>query len=120
MPQQLHLDLTVGSVAALDAHSFTLFRTETTRSSDTAEALLRRLGIADPAAAAFVRANPGARDALLSRPGRTVTAEATQENQLQKLSAPAGASQRAAQDGTQAPKPARDPAAEPSPLATIQ
>jgi Putative bacterial sensory transduction regulator len=41
-------------------------------------------------------------------------------DELQKLSAPAGASQRAAQDGTQAPKPARDPAAEPNPLATIQ
>lgn len=74
-------------VEALDTHSFTLFRNETTRSSDTAEALLRRLGIADPAAAAFVRANSEARTALLSRPGRTVTAEATQENTLQKLSA---------------------------------
>ncbi|MDL9999667.1 M23 family metallopeptidase [Variovorax sp. J22P240] len=74
-------------VEALDTHSFTLFRNETTRSSDTAEALLRRLGIADPAAAGFVRANPEARAALLSRPGRTVTAEATQENTLQKLSA---------------------------------
>ncbi|MDM0077326.1 M23 family metallopeptidase [Variovorax sp. J2P1-59] len=74
-------------VEALDTHSFTLFRNETTRSSDTAEALLRRLGIADPAAAAFVRGNPEARTALLSRPGRTVSAEATQENTLQKLSA---------------------------------
>ncbi|MGJ7508168.1 peptidoglycan DD-metalloendopeptidase family protein [Variovorax sp. GT1P44] len=74
-------------VEALDTHTFTLFRNETTRSSDTAEALLQRLGIADPAAAAFVRGNPEARNALLSRPGRTVTAEATQENTLQKLSA---------------------------------
>jgi murein DD-endopeptidase MepM/ murein hydrolase activator NlpD len=74
-------------VEALDTHSFTLFRSETTRSSDTAEALLQRLGIGDPVAAAFVRANPEARNALLSRPGRTVTAEATQENTLQKLSA---------------------------------
>jgi murein DD-endopeptidase MepM/ murein hydrolase activator NlpD len=72
---------------ALDNHSFTLFRTEITRSSDTAEALLQRLGIADTSAAAFVRANPEARTALLSRAGRTVTAEATQENALQKLSA---------------------------------
>ncbi|VTU30030.1 Glycyl-glycine endopeptidase ALE-1 precursor [Variovorax sp. SRS16] len=72
---------------ALDNHNFTLFRTESTRSSDTAEALLGRLGIADPAAAAFVRANSDARAALLSRPGRTVTAEATQENTLLKLSA---------------------------------
>lgn len=72
---------------ALDSYSFTLFRTEITRSSDTAEALLQRLGIADTSAATFVRTNPEARAALLSRPGRTVTAEATQENALQKLSA---------------------------------
>jgi murein DD-endopeptidase MepM/ murein hydrolase activator NlpD len=72
---------------ALDSYGFTLFRTEITRSSDTAEALLRRLGIDDAAAAAFLRSNPDARTALLSRPGRTVTAEATQENALKKLSA---------------------------------
>ncbi len=74
-------------VEALDTHGFTLFRTEITRSSDTAEALLRRLGIDDDDAATFVRSNAEARAALLSRPGRTVTAEATQENGLQKLSA---------------------------------
>ncbi|RZL95608.1 MAG: M23 family metallopeptidase [Variovorax sp.] len=72
---------------ALDAYTFTLFRSELTRSSDTAEALLKRLGIADAAAVAFVRSNAEARAALLSRPGRSVTAEASQENQLQKLSA---------------------------------
>lgn len=74
-------------VEALDTHGFTLFRTEITRSSDTAEALLRRLGIDDAAAAAFVRGNAEARSALFNRVGRTVTAEATQENTLQKLSA---------------------------------
>ena len=72
---------------ALDAFGFTLFRSDLTRSSDTAEALLKRLGIADAGAAAFVRSNAEARAALLSRPGRTVTAEASHENQLQKLSA---------------------------------
>ncbi len=46
-----------------------LFRTEITRSSDTAEALLRRLGIDDPAAAAFVRGNAEARTAA-ARPRR--------------------------------------------------
>lgn len=70
---------------ALDAHDFTLFRTEITRSSDTVEALLKRLGIADPAAAAFVRGNAQARGALLSRAGRTVTAEAARDNSLQRL-----------------------------------
>ena len=45
----------------LDALSFTLFRSEQSRSSDTAEALLKRLGVSDPAAAAFVRGNADAR-----------------------------------------------------------
>lgn len=74
-------------VEALDSHDFTLFRTELTRSSDTIEALLKRLGIADPAAAAFVRGNAEARAALLNRTGRTVTAEAARDNTLQRLSA---------------------------------
>ena len=73
--------------ASLENFSFTLFRTDVTRSSDTAEALLKRLGISDPAATAFVRGSADARNALFGRAGRTVTAEATQENQLKKLSA---------------------------------
>lgn len=71
----------------LDTHSFTLYRNESTRSSDTAESLLRRLGVADAGAAAFIRGNAEARAALFSRPGRTVTAEATADNALLKLSA---------------------------------
>jgi murein DD-endopeptidase MepM/ murein hydrolase activator NlpD len=72
---------------AVDAYDFTLFRTEFTRSSDTAETLLRRLGIVDSVAAAFIRSNVEARAALLGRAGRSVSAEATHENQLKKLSA---------------------------------
>jgi len=72
---------------ALESFSFTLFRSDETRPSDTAEALLRRLGIADDDAAAFVRGNAAARAALLGRPGRTVTAEATQDSRLERLSA---------------------------------
>ena len=72
---------------ALDAYKFTLFRSEVTRSSDTAEALLKRLGIADPAAAAFVRGDARARSALLGTAGRTITAEATDKNKLERLNA---------------------------------
>lgn len=72
---------------ALESFNFTLFRSDETRASDTAEGLLRRLGIADDAAAAFVRGNAAARAALLGRPGRTVTAEATQDSRLERLSA---------------------------------
>ncbi|KQX88814.1 M23 family metallopeptidase [Variovorax sp. Root473] len=73
--------------ASLENFSFTLFRTDVSRASDTAEALMKRLGISDPAATAFVRGNAEARQAIFARVGRTVTAEATQENQLQRLSA---------------------------------
>ncbi|MDZ4359375.1 MAG: M23 family metallopeptidase [Variovorax sp.] len=73
--------------ASLENFSFTLFRTDVSRSSDTADTLMKRLGISDPAATAFVRGNAEARMALFARVGRTVTAEATQENQLEKLSA---------------------------------
>jgi len=71
----------------LDAYNFTLFRTEFTRSSDSAEALLRRLGVVDSVAAAFIRSNSDARAALLGRAGRSVSAEATHDNRLKKLSA---------------------------------
>ncbi|VWX57545.1 Peptidase M23 [Burkholderiales bacterium 8X] len=71
---------------ALESHGFTLFRNDLTRSSDTAEALLKRLGISDPSAAAFIRGNAEVRGALFNRVGRTVTAEATETNSLKKLS----------------------------------
>ena len=65
---------------------FSLFRTETTRSSDTADALLKRLNISDPAAASFLRNDASARLILAGRPGKTVTAEASDSQQLLKLS----------------------------------
>jgi len=72
---------------ALDAHSFTLYRSDMVRATDTPEALLKRLGLSDPAAAAFLRKNETARQALFgkSAAGRTVTAEATDRAQLQVL-----------------------------------
>lgn len=64
---------------------FKLFRTESTRSADTAESLLRRLNINDAAGAAFLRSDAQARLALAGRAGRNVTVEATDNNQLLKL-----------------------------------
>ena len=64
---------------------FKLFRTETTRSSDTADSLLRRLNINDALAAAFLRSDASARLTLMGRPGKNVTVEATDNNQLLKL-----------------------------------
>lgn len=70
---------------ALDAWQFNLYRTDTARASDTAEALLSRLGISDPAAAAFLRAEPAFRAKVLGQPGRAVTVEASSGQQLLRL-----------------------------------
>ncbi len=71
----------------LDIQPLTLFRSDTTRATDTADTLLRRLGVADAAAAAFVRSDATARQVLLGRSGRNVTAETSDDNRLLKLSA---------------------------------
>jgi len=70
---------------ALDKFQFKLFRSETTRSTDTADALLKRLNIDDVAAAAFLRSDANGRLTLMGRPGKNVTVEATDNNQLLKL-----------------------------------
>jgi murein DD-endopeptidase MepM/ murein hydrolase activator NlpD len=72
---------------AIDTLPLTLYRSEVTRSTDTAETLLRRLGIFDPQASAFLRANPQVQKYLLGRAGRAVTAETQGDNSLLKLQA---------------------------------
>ena len=83
------------SVQALPTHTqtdslgdfrFSLFRTESTRSSDTADAILKRLNISDPVAAAFLRRDANAQLILAGRAGKNVTAEASGSQQLLKLS----------------------------------
>ncbi len=79
LPLQVQLD-------ALADHRFKLFRTDITRGNDTADTLLKRLNITDPAAAAFLRKDANARLALVGRPGKTITAEASDKQELTKLS----------------------------------
>ncbi len=67
-------------------YRFKLFRTESTRSSDTADSLLKRMNIHDAAAAAFFRLDSNARLMLAGSPGKNVTAEATDSQHLLKLS----------------------------------
>ena len=74
-------------VQSLDVHSFNLFRTESTRSSDTVESLLARLGVDDPDAASFLRREPTFRTQLLGRAGRNITVEASHQHALRKLTA---------------------------------
>ncbi len=79
------LALTLQSETLL-GHRFNLFRTEVTRSTDSADSLLSRLGIADPAAAAFLRKDAAARQHIFGRSERTVTAEADDNQHLLRLS----------------------------------
>ena len=71
----------------LGDYALRLYRSETTRSSDTADSLLKRLGIADPLAASFLRSDALARQSLWGRSGRSISAEASETNSLLKLSA---------------------------------
>ena len=72
-------------VAALEQQTLRLYRNDITRGSDTPESLLRRLGLVDSAAAAFIRKTPEARQALLNRSGRNVSVEANEQQQLLTL-----------------------------------
>jgi len=74
-------------INALDPHEINLFRTEVTRLNDTAETLLSRLGVFDPAAVAYLRKDAAFRAQLLGHAGRNVTVEADGAQSLQKLSA---------------------------------
>ncbi len=71
----------------LNIQPLSLYRSDVTRSSDTAETLLKRLGVDDAGAAAFLRSDASARQMVLGRVGRHVTAETGDANTLVKLSA---------------------------------
>ena len=73
------------ALESLDAPGFSLYRSEQTRSSDTAESLLQRMGVADPAAAAFLRSDNAVRQNLLGRAGRLISAETTDDHRLVRL-----------------------------------
>ena len=71
---------------ALADFRFSLFRTEHTRSSDTMDAVLKRLNIDDAAAVSFLRTDNHAQAILAGRAGRRITAEATDSHRLLRLS----------------------------------
>jgi murein DD-endopeptidase MepM/ murein hydrolase activator NlpD len=78
---------TAAQVASLQAQSLRLYRSDLTRSTDTTESLLKRLGVVDPLAADYLRNDLSVQQAILGRAGRNITAEATEDNTLIQLSA---------------------------------
>lgn len=71
----------------VEALAMRLYRSDTTRSTDTADTLLKRLGVFDPQAAAFLRSDVQTQQVLLGRAGRNVTVETSENNALLSLSA---------------------------------
>ena len=70
---------------ALADHDLDLWRSELTRASDNADSLLRRLGVADAEAAAFLRADPLARKLFDGQAGKMVQARAAGNGALLEL-----------------------------------
>jgi len=72
---------------ALADQAMRLYRTDLTRSTDTADTLLKRLGVADASAAAFLRSDRLVQQTLMGRAGRSVSAEVDERSALVSLSA---------------------------------
>ncbi len=79
-PVDLHAQLDV-----LAEHELDLFRSELTRSSDTADSLLARLNVADPGAASFLRTDQMARRILEGRAGKRVQVRVDARGRLIEL-----------------------------------
>ena len=74
-------------ISSLDKDRLRLYRSDTSRSTDTAESMLSRLGVSDKTAADFMRGNPLVREALLGKSARQLYAEVDDDNHLLKLTA---------------------------------
>jgi murein DD-endopeptidase MepM/ murein hydrolase activator NlpD len=70
---------------ALAAYELDLYRTDLTRASDTADSLLRRLGINDAAAASFLRTDLGAQALLDGQGGKMIRVNSNAQGELDEL-----------------------------------
>jgi len=69
----------------LASHSVVLYRSDLTRSADTADSLLARLNVSDVAAAAFLRSDKTARKLLEGRSGKMVRVRTAESGALEEL-----------------------------------
>ncbi len=90
MPKRLITEIVtpVGIQAQLDAlaeHELQLYRTDLTRSSDTADSLLKRLNVDDAEAALFLRTDPTARKVLEGRSSKMVRVQTDESSAMTEL-----------------------------------
>jgi len=69
------------------AQEMTLFRSDIVRRDDTAQSLLQRLGVRDPAALAHLRNDSMAQQLFSGRSGKTVSVETDAQHRLQRMTA---------------------------------
>ena len=84
--EELALPTLDEQVAALEQRDQRYLREETVRAGDTLAVLLDRLGVHDPAAAAFIKDDGTARRVLDLRPGKRVRVQTADDGSLQWLS----------------------------------
>ncbi len=85
LTEEVPLEGIDSQLAALAAQEIRLTRSDITRSTDTADALLSRLGVRDPQAASFIRTDATARKVLAGRGGKMVQAQTDAFGNLQEL-----------------------------------
>ena len=90
LPRRLVTEIVIpeditSQLEALASHSLELYRSDLTRSADTADSLLARLNVADVAAAAFLRNDKTARKLLEGRAGKMVQVRTAKSGALDEL-----------------------------------
>jgi murein DD-endopeptidase MepM/ murein hydrolase activator NlpD len=82
---ELRLDGLSRQLDALAEHELELSRSDLTRAGDSIDSLLRRLGVVDAEAAAFLRRDPAARHLVDGKAGKMVQARARADGTLVEL-----------------------------------
>ncbi len=85
--QQVVEELAMPDLAQPLVSGMSFYRSDTLRRDDTAQGLLQRLGVRDPAALALLRTDPLALRLFEGRDGKLVHIETTERNELVRLNA---------------------------------
>jgi murein DD-endopeptidase MepM/ murein hydrolase activator NlpD len=83
--ETIKISNTASQLEALANHPLQLYRSETTRNTDTADTLFKRLSVNDVLATAFLRHDPTARQLLDSRTGKMVQVRTDASGKLEEL-----------------------------------
>ncbi|MES2992715.1 MAG: M23 family metallopeptidase [Pseudomonadota bacterium] len=83
--ESVETDSIQSQLDALAEHELQLYRTDLTRTSDTADSLLKRLNVSDAAAAQFLRTDPTGRKLLEGRGGKMVRVQTDENGTLTEL-----------------------------------